>query len=328
MKIDFVIPWVDGGDPVWRKERRRYSNDPRDSDECRFRDWDLLRFWFRAVEVYAPWVNRVHFVTWKQVPDWMNREHPKLHLVDHQDFIPAEYLPTFSSHTIELNFHRIPGLAEHFVYFNDDMFLNAPVTPEDFFVNSVPCDRAVLDQFAPMSLCDPYTHAQCNVIGFLNLHFNKHTVLLSNPGKWFSLKYGKGFLKNLYYALPKNFSNFNNQHIPSCMLRSVYEQVWALEPDLLHNTCCHKFRQLGDVNQYIMSYYNMCLGNFVPRPYNFGRCYSIGSNNDALYRDIQQGIHKTICINDHPNILDFNGEKLRLLSLFNEKFLQRSSFEL
>ena len=133
MQIDFVIPWVDGADPQWRRERHRFSRDPRDMEECRFRDWEILRYWLRAVEAYAPWVHAVHFVTCGQVPPWLNLHHPTLHFVCHRDYIPESYLPTFSSHTIELNFHRIPGLSEHFVYFNDDMLLNAPVEPEDFF---------------------------------------------------------------------------------------------------------------------------------------------------------------------------------------------------
>ena len=57
------------------------------------------------------------------LPKWLKEEHPKLHIVRHEDFIPAEFLPTFSSHPIEWNFHRIEWLTENFVYFNDDMFL-------------------------------------------------------------------------------------------------------------------------------------------------------------------------------------------------------------
>ena len=56
---------------------------------------------------------------------------------------PEEYLPTFNSHTIEMNLHRIKGLSEQFVYFNDDMFINKPMKPRDFFVHGKPCDTDV-----------------------------------------------------------------------------------------------------------------------------------------------------------------------------------------
>ena len=35
--IDFVVTWVDGNDP-----------------NVRFRDWDNMQYWFRAVEKFAP----------------------------------------------------------------------------------------------------------------------------------------------------------------------------------------------------------------------------------------------------------------------------------
>lgn len=124
MDIDFVIPWVDGSDLEWRKSKNKYSgkiDEPVDITDARYRDWDILKYWFRGVEKYAPWVHKIYFVTCGQKPDWLNENHDKLVLVNHEDYIPHEYLPTFSSHTIELNFHRIKNLSEHFVYFNDDV---------------------------------------------------------------------------------------------------------------------------------------------------------------------------------------------------------------
>ena len=69
-------------------------------------------------------MRKVHLLTYGHLPAWLEPDHPKLHIVNHRDFIPEEYLPTFSSHAIELNMHRIPDLAEHFLYFNDDVYLD------------------------------------------------------------------------------------------------------------------------------------------------------------------------------------------------------------
>ena len=56
--IDFVIPWVNGNDPEWIKEKSNFEKQSEgDRRDIRFRDWDNLRYWFRAVEAYAPWVN-------------------------------------------------------------------------------------------------------------------------------------------------------------------------------------------------------------------------------------------------------------------------------
>ena len=55
-KIDFVITWVDGNDPAWQKERAVYSKSSCTDegqrggiDIHRYRDWDLMRFWFRGI---------------------------------------------------------------------------------------------------------------------------------------------------------------------------------------------------------------------------------------------------------------------------------------
>ena len=86
MKIDFVITWVDGSDPVWRKEKNKYMGiDETEAGETRYRDMGLLKYWFRAVEAYAPWVDQIHFVTWGHLPEWLNTECPKLHIVNHRD---------------------------------------------------------------------------------------------------------------------------------------------------------------------------------------------------------------------------------------------------
>lgn len=328
MKIDFVIPWVDGADPVWVEKRNQYSSAEEQIDVSRFRDWDILKFWFRAVEYYAPWVNKIHFVTDGQIPSWMNTSHPKLHIVDHKDYIPQHYLPTFSSHTIELNFHRIEGLAEHFVYFNDDMFLNAPVKPDEFFSNGLPKDSAILDMFLSHGCGDAYSHAQCNVMAFINKRFKLHNVLWSNPHLWFHPVYGKYLLKNIYFSLPKFFSNFQNGHLPSSMLKSTFETLWDMEPDLMDHTCRNRFRSLEDVNQYIFSYYNLCTGKLVPRSPSFGRYYQLGGDPANLLQDIRGATHKVICINDNSGVRNFEELQKCISTTYAAKFPEKSQYEL
>ena len=71
MDIDFVIPWVDGSDLEWRKSKNKYSgkiDEPVDITDARYRDWDILKYWFRGVEKYAPWVHKIYFVTCGQKP--------------------------------------------------------------------------------------------------------------------------------------------------------------------------------------------------------------------------------------------------------------------
>ena len=139
-KIDFVVPWVDSNDPEWIKSYNHYRPEKPIQDMARFRDWGIFRYWFRAVERYAPWVNKVFLITNGKFPEWINPSCEKLVLVKHSDYIPQKYLPTFNSKTIELNLGRIDDLSEHFVYFNDDTFICAPITPDYFFKDGLPCD--------------------------------------------------------------------------------------------------------------------------------------------------------------------------------------------
>ena len=134
--IDFIIYWVDGNDKKWQEKRNLYSpTKTQDAGVNRYRDWENLKYLFRGIEKFAPWVHKVYFVSDNQIPEWLNVQCPKLKIIDHKDYMPQEYLPTFNSRPIELNFHRIRGLSEQFVVFNDDFFITNYVKPTDFFVN-------------------------------------------------------------------------------------------------------------------------------------------------------------------------------------------------
>ncbi len=133
--IDAVYTWVDGADPAHRAKRARYRpmRGEAEATQERWRDNGELRYSLRALQRHAPWIRRIFIVTDQQVPDWLDTAHPQIEIVDHRAIFPDDrYLPTFNSCVIEAFLHRIPGLASHYLYFNDDMFLGQPVVPEDF----------------------------------------------------------------------------------------------------------------------------------------------------------------------------------------------------
>ena len=137
----------------------------------RFRDNEELRYSLRSLWRFAPWVRHVFVVTNGQVPVWLNLDHPRLTVVQHADIYPnASHLPTFSSPSIESHLHRIPGLAEHFLYFNDDVLLGAPVWPDDFVLTNG-AQKVFLSWSVPhcrtgcpdLWLGDGYCDLTCNV---------------------------------------------------------------------------------------------------------------------------------------------------------------------
>lgn len=328
-QIDIVITWVDGADESWRASRARYQYEATGvAEESRFRDEGTLRYVFRSLETYAPWVRKIHFVTCGQKPEWLNTAHPKLNLVNHADYIPAEYLPTFSSHTIELNFHRIRDLAEQFVYFNDDTLLTAPVQPEDFFQNGLPCDSAVLTPVVGSIPGDPFAHYLLNNAALINGHFQMRRVLRQKPGNWFNLKYGSYNLRNLVFSAGTGwFVGFKNFHMPSAQLKSTFQKVWELEPGLLDKTCRNKFRGLNDISPYVMSQYNFCTNRFVPRSPRYG-CYLDLSQGPEPIRRALNGRYKYITINDSDNLVDFQASQEQMIQLLEAKYPQKSAFEI
>ena len=137
--IDIVYTWVDGTDPEWRarKDRTLRELDPGfvdAADPSRFHDRDELRYSLRSVAMYADFVRHIYIVTDAQVPRWLDTDHERISIVDHRElFEAAEHLPTFNSHAIESRLHHIQGLAEHYLYFNDDFFLGRRVPADRFF---------------------------------------------------------------------------------------------------------------------------------------------------------------------------------------------------
>lgn len=331
--IDFVITWVDGNDPAWQAEKARWQKTETgaDSASVRYRDWDTLHYWFRAVETYAPWVNRVHLITWGHVPAWLNLAHPKLNVVRHEDYIPAEYLPTFNSHPIELNIHRIPGLAEQFVYFCDDFYLGAPCEPEDFFRNGVPCDSLAE---APLSFGEQtiWNYVRMNDTAFLSRHFDRIQSRKQHLSKWYNLRTPRALMRNLIF-LPlrwREFMGLTVQHLPQPYLKSTFQKIWDLEPELLDATCRHKFRDYRDVSHCIIKHYQLLTGAFYPYDTAKIGCHFGGVwDLKDLHRVIIAKKCKLLCINDNELMADrFDEAKAALHTAFRQALPQPSSFEL
>ncbi len=327
--IDFVIIWVDGNDPDWRAEKARYDSSIKDNSnsEVRYRDWDNLRYWFRGVEKFAPWVNKIHFVTWGHLPEWLDTSNPKLHIVIHKDYIPEKYLPTFSSHTIELNLHRIEGLAEQFVYFNDDMFVTAPTKPEDFFCNGLPCDTFALDCICFNKDSAGFFNGADLMI--INEHFNKKEAMKRNFSKWFDSR--NKFSNNMrtFLLTPWNyFPGFYYQHTPNSFLKSTFEELWTKEAAVLDATCCDKFRKTGNVNQWLMKYWQLASGCFTVRRDSFALCYHVNESNfQDLLKDIPSKKHNMICINDTAQTDDFYKKVQDVKNAFQKLLPEKSSYE-
>ncbi|SHN52180.1 stealth family protein [Desulfovibrio litoralis] len=143
--VDLVYTWVDGEDSAHIALRNQYLREHAEKKgemhedgvgKAHFRNNDELKYSLRSVEAFLPWVRNIFIVTAGQKPKWLHEKHPKIKIVDHKDFIPEQYLPTFSCRPIEAFLHRIPDLSEHYIYLNDDFFFARPCLKEEFFTAS------------------------------------------------------------------------------------------------------------------------------------------------------------------------------------------------
>lgn len=332
--IDFVITWVDGNDPKWLEEKKKRLEQAGilinvDDRKERYRDWDNLQYWFRGVEKCAPWVRKIHFVTWGHIPQWLNTEHPKLHIVRHEDFIPEKFRPTFNSHTIEWNLYKISDLTEHFVYFNDDVFLLKPIKQEDFFKNGKPVDMLALQPDVANADDQTMPYIYLNNAMLLAKYFDKRDNIKNQPGAYFHIGYPlMYFMYNMLELAFPRFTGFYTVHGPSPLMKSTYQKLWKLEPELLTEVCSHPLRNREDVSQYVLREYQKLSGEFIPK--NVDKLcgyYNVEKTNEKLLQIIAGRKKKIVCINDSNHEIDFQKVKKEINQALAQIFSEKSSFE-
>ncbi len=292
--MDAVIPYVDGSDPLWQRDFQAAVPGP--VVERRYRDWGTLPFLLRGIERHLPFIDRVFLVVAResQVPAWVDRS--RLQVVQHADIIPAAYLPTFNSTTIELFLHRIPGLSERFLYFNDDIFPVQDTVEADFYPGGKPATG-----FARHLLA-------CNL-------FKKQTRR-------------SDALAREALGLPRSRVFLRPQHTCSPMLRSACEELFEkVGPQLLASLT--PVRDQRNVNQYVFLDYLYLSGRALARRRSCRHISLATATPRALEAAIGRPDHQFLCIND----VDMEPRRYKALrevlqQAFLARFPQKSSYEL
>lgn len=322
--IDFVVTWVDDSDKDWQIQKQLYSDEENDDKSgTRFRDTGLFKYWFRSVEKYTPWVNHVYLVTNGQVPKFLDMTNDKITLIDHKDIIPANCLPTFNSNAIELAINKIPGLMEHFVVFNDDVFVNRPLKPIDFFSeDGLPKDTAGLNQIMPV---ENFDHITANNISIINQQFNKKEVMKKQKHLFFNIKNGPlNIYTALLYFFPR-FSRFYDLHIAYSFKKSLFDEFVTNNKKLVEQTMGTKFRAITDISLWGLRYYQIVTGNISVRKYNFGKFYTLNEYQQVI-SDIRKGTHGIIDIND-AQVENIDAILTEIKMSFQKSFSEKSQYE-
>ncbi len=244
--IDAVFTWVDGADPQWQQRKLARESDSATglhgtaANPARYASFDELKYALRSIEMYAPWIRRIFLVTDRQVPTWLDVEDPRITVVDHREiFDGQEGLPTFNSHAIEARLHHIPDLAEHYVYFNDDVFLTRALPPSFFFQADGKL-RVFLATDAidagPLTATDPPVIAAAK---------NNRELLRELTGH------------ELHHKL---------KHVPHPQLKSVALELESRAPEPFRATMSAPFRSPNDLSiaSSLLPHYALATGRGVP----------------------------------------------------------------
>lgn len=339
MDIDFVVTWLDSSDPKWQEEFCKYKGIARSADtsKARYRDWDFFRYWFRAVETYAPWVHKVYLITNGKFPDWICPNHPKLVLVKHSDYIPEQFLPTFNSRTIEFYINRIKGLSEHFVYFNDDMFLNASVSPKYYFKDGLPRDNNE-ERIITTAKYNPRDKFSISVSLFTNTcvingHFNRKKVIRKSPRRWFGPHLGfKGIFNSCIISLfpSGKFTGFNNRHFEQPYLKSVFDDAWEKEAQMLTESST-RFRERATLTPYFFQYWQFASNKFYPTKLKSWKKIVLTSESlPEIVKALHDNKIKSLCLNDSTRSLEEDYDRMCPIihKEFEDKFPVKSQYEI
>jgi hypothetical protein len=292
--MDVVITYVDGNDPVWQKDYERFTNVP--ILQKRFRDWGTLKYLLRGIQVNMPFIRNVYLVVShpSQVPQWVDRNNLKIVL--HEDIIPAEYLPTFNSTTIEMYLHRIPALDEQYIYFNDDIFPVMPSVPEDFFRDG----KAVIGMSRHLF-----------VTGMYKRHVRRSDSLARAA---LGLSKGLTFLRAQHSCIP--------------VLKSQSAEVAESQQEAVKKSMS-RVRDDGNINMTLFLSY-MYHKSLVINQRQSCRHISLAAVTQSRLREsIMEPERRMLCINDVRLSEDkFTTYRDLIIGMFENRFPLRSRFEL
>ena len=296
--MDLVIPYVDGSDRQWIRDYIRTTGMHNPSPE-RFRSWGTLKYLFRGVEKYLPFIDRIVLLVAResQVPAWVNEKTVKV--VYHREFIPNQFLPTFNSGTIESYLWNIPDISELFLYANDDMFPINLMSKDEFFT---PEGKPILSfevnkdyKTSDIWRCELRTGLDMIADSLGKERYPQHDIIK-----------------------PK--------HNIAAMRKSTLDAVGELCKDqIAKSISCIRKKQ--NVTQYIYSYYEYYTDGYAKGNYSFVYLRT-HSDLKTIIDTILDSDYQLVCINDSGSVKDYPRTRYLLQQCFEKKFPVKSKYEL
>lgn len=309
MDIDLVYLWVNGNDPQWLAKRNACigKTEEKSAVNCdgRYADNDELKYSLRSIEKYAPWLRRIFIVTDNQVPVWLDTSNARVRIVDHKEIMPDVCLPCFNSAVIEHFLYKIPGLAEHFIYANDDMFINKPVTPETFFgKDGLP------------------------IVRFNRRPFRKWTLLFKEKVQGKQLSNYVQTIRNSAELVEKKYGKYyggKTHHNIDAYLRSDYEHAAKVFEDEIRTTLPNHVRSENDIQRNIYSYVALAEKRAHLHYVTQRTSFRLHIQNESHYGKLERYNPILFCMNDSQYAKDC--DRKRAAAFLDKRFPEKSQYE-
>lgn len=288
--IDVVYTWVDSDDEKFNEERLKFQNSStsetlqgkaESTDIARFQSHDELKYSIRSLMKYAPWVNHIYIVTNGQIPKWLDTNNTKVTIIPHSTIIDSQFLPTFNSHVIESSLYKIPGLSEHYIYFNDDVILTRDLSPSYFFTSSGLAKLFITNSRLP----------------------NSYKNVKDTPTQWASKN-----SRELLHAETGFWAEAMFAHTFHPQRKSVHESIEHLWHEQLNVCRQNRFRDISDINMatFLHHHFAILTGQALATRtkciyFNIRSPQAAQHYKTLLARKGSEYSPHSICLNDHTS---------------------------
>lgn len=298
--IDVVYTWVDSDDPAWQRRRAEASGDVFHEESAsagRYINRDELLYSMRSLHMYAPWVRHIYLVTDDQVPHWLDETAEGITVVSHREiFRETDRLPVFNSHAISAQLHRVPGLSEHFIHFNDDVFVGRPITPHEFFL--------------PNGASKYYPDTVRIPMGPVRPDDLPHEVARKNVRALLEGRFGRTIIDAM-------------KHTPVPLRRSVLEEMEREFAEVFRATAAARFRSRTDIDvgTCMYPYYSYFTERGVPDTIPYAYLHlSMVQLSKKLDRLLKRRDAAVFCVNDSFSTEDDVADQEALIHPFFEAY--------
>ena len=248
----------------------------------KYRSYCVLDIQISMIRKYMKFIDNIFVLVSDedQIPSYVDQSQCKFIL--HKEIIPEEILPSFNSSVIELFIHRIPGLSEQFIYFNDDMFVLGEVDESMFFIDGKPNYDYELIAISDPKTSNVYINSVYNATLLAAEYVDSLTMTEENENPFAT-----------YEKYKYQYAMYNHNAKP--YLKSTCEEVFAYcEKMIIENASI--VRQANNYTINLYSNVDVMRGNFNNVKND---CIMLWNDNtDEIFKVISNPDTKLFCIND------------------------------